>query len=139
MANQTVDRKYRSFVGSNRTFPCAAGEVFFVGSAVFGDAATGNAKRPDTTTTDNALGVCTEAVDNSAGGAGAESVNVEVGIFGFKNSAAADLIDLGDVGATVYAADDQTAALTDGTGTRPELGPVVYVEDDIVYVRVGKY
>jgi hypothetical protein len=85
------------------------------------------------------LGVACAEVDNSAGAAGALRVPLRRGAFGFKNSAAGDLITFADVGDIVYVVDDQTVAKTDGTGARIAAGVVVGIDqaDGLVMVEVG--
>lgn len=91
-----------------------------------------------TSTTLLVLGVAIKTVDNSAGAAGALSAGYEVGDFEFENSAAADLIDQGDIGATVYAVDNNTVALTNGTSTRSVAGKLVGISPaGKPVVRVG--
>lgn len=84
------------------------------------------------------VGVSMRDCDNSAGAAGAKTVDVAVGVFGFENSSSTDAITSAMVGQPCYAADDSTVARTRGTsGQRPFAGRVVLVEDGKVYVEVG--
>lgn len=69
-----------------------------------------------------------------------ETVNVEQGVFYFKNSAGGDAIAADDFGKPCYAVDDQTVALTqgEGTGLRPLAGTIVgYDATKGVAVLVG--
>ncbi len=85
-----------------------------------------------------AIGRFEESVDNSAGAAGAVSVQVKRGTFKFANSAAGDLIAQADVGADCYIADDQTVAKTSATNTRSIAGKIVAVDADGVWVMIGQ-
>lgn len=87
--------------------------------------AAGYAKNAATATTELVLGVAIKTYDNSSGAAAAMKVGYECGDFEFENSAAADLIDIGDVGANVYIVDNNTVALTSGTSTRSIAGKLV--------------
>lgn len=71
-----------------------------------------------------------QAVDNSAGADGDLYCDVIPGVFNFNNSAAADAITQADVGKDCYWVDDQTVALTDGTGTRSRAGKIHDLNDD---------
>ena len=83
------------------------------------------------------IGVFMEDGLNSAGASGAKTVNVDrAGTFRFANSASTDAIATANIGQTVYAADDATAALL-STGGRLPLGTVVKVDSDGVWVRMG--
>lgn len=77
-----------------------------------------------------AAGVFEETADNTGGAAGAVSVRIRRGSFKFANSAGGDLIAQANVGATAYIVDDQTVALTNGTGTRSAAGKIVGVDAD---------
>ena len=81
------------------------------------------------------VGRAEQQVDNSAGAAGALSIQVRPGIFRFANSASADLIGITEIGKPCYAVDDQTVAKTDATGTRSIAGFVEGVDDQGVWVR----
>lgn len=99
--------------------------------------ATGYATPGAVATTLVADGVALATVDNSAGGAGAVSVEVEKGVFQFKNSAAADAITIAEIGDDCYIVDDETVAKTNGTNTRSVAGKIVDVDAQGVWVRVG--
>lgn len=77
--------------------------------------------------------------DNTVVGhaAGAISVQVRSGIYKWANSATTDLITSAHVGQMVFAADDQTVALTDGAGARAIAGRVIQVDSDGVWVASG--
>ncbi|MEP4081723.1 hypothetical protein [Parasphingorhabdus sp.] len=72
-------------------------------------------------------------MDSASGFNGDLMVIVGVGIYRFVNSSA-DEITTGDTGKTCYGVDDQTAALTDGTGTRSVSGTIFNVDIQGVWV-----
>lgn len=115
--------------------PIGASSTIYRGSLVmldqsgYGFAATAVLSR-------RVIGVATEQKVN-AGSAGAKSVRVKRGAFGFVNSSGDDAITIADVGCPCYVVDDQTVARTSGNGTRPFAGRVVRVESSVVYVEVG--
>ena len=76
-----------------------------------------------------------DTIDNTVGAAGALTVPVKRGKFRWGNSAAGDLIAQANVGALCYIVDDQTVALTDGTGTRSSAGKIVGVDAAGVWVE----
>lgn len=120
--------------------PVKASTKIFAGG-LLGVDSNGNA-HPATTTaggTVRVMGVAQEEVDNSAGAAGAKRVAVRRGAFSFKNSTAGDAIAAADVGAIVYAVDDNTVAKTDGgAGARKAAGACLGLDDDgNVIVEVG--
>jgi hypothetical protein len=57
-------------------------------------------------------------------------VDVDFGVFYWQNSGGADAIGVGDFGKPCYVVDNQTVALTDGTGTRSVAGIVYEVRAD---------
>lgn len=68
---------------------------------------------------------------------GAVRVDVSYGIFYWQNSGGGDALTQADYGKTCYIADNQTVALTDGTGTRSPAGIVYEVRlDGQVAVRM---
>lgn len=84
------------------------------------------------------VGRAEDDCDNTAGAAGAKSVEVARGTFKFANSSSTDAITLADVGRPCYAADNQTLARTAGSGgTRPYAGIVAGVDTDGVWVEIG--
>lgn len=129
-----AERKTKRRAGYLRRLPVAAGVTCEAGKMA-AITATGYATPGATSTTLKGIGRFEETVDNSSGGAGDEYVNVLFDIFAWENSAAADEIDRGDIGSTVYIVDDETVALTDGTGTRSPAGEVFEVDSDGVWVK----
>ena len=78
------------------------------------------------------------AACNTGGADGAETVEVERGIFRFENSAAGDAIGLADIGKRCYLVDDQTVAKTSDNGSRSRAGQVIDVDAQGVWVQVGR-
>jgi hypothetical protein len=118
--------------------PVAAATTIFKGAliSVVAGGAAGYAINAATATTHLVLGVATETVVN-AGAAGAKSVPYEAGDFEFTSAGAADTIDQGDTGATVYVVDNDVVALTDGSSSRSVAGLVVGMNGAKPIVRVG--
>lgn len=96
--------------------------------------ASGFAVPMSAATTLRGIGRAADTVDNTNGGDGDLSIEVDVGIFAFGNSASGDLIARDDIGKDCYGVDDQTVALTDGTGTRSVAGKIFDVDADGVWV-----
>lgn len=90
-----------------------------------------------TAATHKVFGVADETVDNTGGSAGAKNVRIVRGVFPFVNSSAGDAIAQADVGKLCYGVDDQTVALTDGSGTRSSVGVIEGFDGALVLVRVG--
>jgi hypothetical protein len=116
-------------------YPAAAAAVLYQGGLAVLKA--GVAERGQTATGLVALGRIEKTVDNSAGAAGAKSVQIRQGVFKFANSAAADAIAAADIGTDCFIVDDQTVAKTNGTATRSRAGKVVGVEPDGVWVLIA--
>lgn len=75
--------------------------------------------------------------DGTANQDGATQIEVESGVWPFKNSTAGDLIAQADCGADCFIVDDNTVAKTNGSSTRSRAGKVVGVDANWVYVLVG--
>lgn len=103
--------------------PVTATKHIYAGSFVAMSAA-GTFEPASTLTTLKAIGRATKEVDNSLSLSPAPTCEVETGIFLWGNSAAADAIANDDIGKSCYLVDDQTVALTDGTGTRSFAGKI---------------
>ena len=114
--------------------PVAASKLIYAGALVALDA-SGNITPGATATTLKGAGRAEERVDNSAGAAGAKSVNFKKGVFNFANSASGDAITRADIGNDCYIVDDQTVAKTHGTNTRSVAGKVVDVDARGVWVK----
>ncbi len=86
-------------------------------------------------------GIATKTVDNTSGANGALTVDVQLGVFPFQNGgAAADPVAQADVGATVFADDDQSIRKTSGTSTRSNAGTFMgFDENSFALVRVGNF
>lgn len=135
MAALTQDRNTRWREGQQVRHPMAAAAKVYAGALVFLDE-DGNATS-SVAAGKSVAGVAQEAMDNSAGAAGAASVLVKRGVFHFHNSAGGDEIGRAELMGAAYAADDQTLAKTDGgEAARPFAGLVVDVDDDGVWVLV---
>jgi hypothetical protein len=135
MAALAIDRNTKRRPAIQRNFPLAAGVRIYEGAMVALDN-TGYARPARATATDKIVGRAIFRADNSAGLAGAISVEVENDMAcAYGNSASTDLIALTDIGADCYAVDDQTLALTSATSTRPRAGKIWNVTSDGVWVR----
>ena len=132
----TADRSTPRRASEEFEFPVDAGKVIYAGALVVIDTADNLAKPAVTATTGRCVGVAQDRADNSAGSDGDVSVKVRRGCFRLKNSASADLIDLGDVGLDCYIVDDQTVAKTNGSSTRSVAGKVRDVDADGVWVEI---
>lgn len=106
----------------------ASSTQFYKGGIVALDSADGLVKKGVTSTTLIALGRCEENV--LTGAANTRRINCRSGIYKYLNSAAADLIAADDIGKDCFIVDDQTVALTNGTGTRSRAGEVYGVDAD---------
>lgn len=116
--------------------PMKAATKAFAGGLAVSDA--GYAAPGRTATGLIALGVFRKDVDNSAGGAGAVSADIERGAFPFHNSSAGDAIAQADLYQDVYIVDDNTVAKTDGSGTRSKAGRAIgFLDNGQVVVEVG--
>lgn len=124
MAALAADRNTFRREGRSYLDPVAAGVKLYAGAIAVLDA-SGNAKPAVTATGLVARGRVESQVDNTAGAAGALSVRIESGVFGYKTDGS---IDRTHIGKTVYLVDDQTLAATDGTGTRSAAGPLKDLE-----------
>lgn len=136
MAALTADRNTPQKEGEIIVLPAAAAKKFYAGALVALDAA-GRATPGAAATTLKGLGRCEQAIDNSAGAAGAVSVEIRRGVFRFANSAAGDAITAVEIGADCYIVDDQTVAKTNGGTTRSVAGRIMDVDAQGVWVRLG--
>lgn len=135
MAVLTADRNTKRRPAIQRNFAVAAAVRIYEGSLVALDN-TGYARPARATATDKIVGRAIFRADNSAGAAGAISVEVENDFaYAWANSGGGDTIALTDIGADCYAVDDQTVALTSATNTRPRAGKIWNVTSDGVWVR----
>jgi hypothetical protein len=134
MAVLTKDRNTPRRDGEILSLGVAAGKKVYAGALVALDA-NGSATPGATATGLRGLGCAGVQADNSGGAAGDISVEVRRGVFRFGNSSAADEITAAAIGADCYIVDDQTVALTDGTGTRSVAGAVFDVDTQGVWVK----
>lgn len=133
MSALTADRRTPERSGDRRTLPVKGATKIYAGSLVAVNAS--DLLVPMSTATGlRGIGRAEEQVDNSAGADGDQTCKTGAGIYRFNNSAAADLITLADIGKPCYGVDDQTVALTDGTGTRSVAGTIFDVDAQGVWV-----
>lgn len=134
MAALSADRNTPARAPHFREPPVKGATKIFAGSMVAIDAT--NVARPAYAAAGlRVIGRAEHQVDNSSGLDGDKLVRTGVGVYRFANSASTDLIALKDIGASCYAADDQTVAKTDGGGTRSIAGTVFDVDAQGVWVR----
>ncbi|MEQ5870240.1 hypothetical protein J4E08_10055 [Sagittula sp. NFXS13] len=134
MAALTQDRNTVRMDGTLRRGTVAAATLIYAGAIamlnadgdlVEGQAATGLV----------GVGRANARADNTTGAAGDLTLDYEVGTFRYANSAGADEITTAAIGQPCYAVDDQTVALTDGTGTRSPAGVIDGLDASGVWVR----
>lgn len=131
------DRRPPMIKGLLYTMPVAADVKIYEGALLVVDS-NGRVKPATTDTGLVAFGVADHHADNTDGAAGAITVLVRKGIWGFVNSAGGDEITSADIGQTVYMVDDQTVAKTTGGGTRSPAGAVRMIDQDgFVLVDIG--
>lgn len=135
MTAASANRNTPERAGLRRGYPVGASVHCYAGAIAVLNA-SGYCVPATTATGLIALGRFAAELDNSAGANGAETIEVERGVFRYANSAAADELALTDVGSLCYLVDDQTVAKTDGTGTRSIAGIVDHVDADGVWVRI---
>lgn len=125
----------------NRLYAPIADNVKIFPGAVISIDASGYARPARASQTDSVAGVYEGAnvLDNTGSGHAAAAFSVEIsqGEFYLANSTASDAIAQANLLYACYAVDDQTVALTDGTGTRNVAGIVTGVDSGGVYVLLG--
>ena len=107
MTALTSERNPPMRAGDTRVEPVAAAVKVFKGSLVMRNAA-GFLTKGATALNGIGLGRAEQTVDNSAGAAGAATVEYRRGVFPFANSGGGDLIAQGDVGKLCWIVDEQT-------------------------------
>lgn len=132
MAALTSARNTPARDGDALDLPVKANTIIYQGSLVVLDAGTAAPGR--TATGLKGVGRAMTTVDNRGGQAGDKRVTVELGVFRFDNQAD-DLLALADIGADVFAVDDQTVAKTSATNTRSAVGKLHDVDGDGAWVR----
>lgn len=133
MAALSQDRNTPRREGDLIEIGVAASTTLYAGAIVALNA-SGYATKGAVATTLLGLGRCEERVVNS-GSAGDVRVKIRTGVFRYGNSASADAIAADDIGKPCFIVDDQTVALTDGTGTRSLAGFIHDVDAQGVWVR----
>lgn len=133
MAATSEPRHTKERDGKRRTLGLEEGVKINQGAMVAVNA-SGFAVPMSTATTLRGIGRASDTVDNTDGGDGDVSVDVDTGIFAYDNSTAADLIGRDDIGKDCYGVDDQTVALTNGTNTRSVAGKIFDVDANGVWV-----
>ena len=121
MVALTARRNTPFRMGDIRVEAVAASIRIFAGSLVMRNAA-GYLTKGATATGCVGVGRAECTVDNSAGAAGALSLEYRVGPCLFANAAAGDLITIADIGKACIIVDVQSVAKTDGTATRSRAG-----------------
>lgn len=130
----TKDRNTPFKDGELISVPVAADAVIHAGGLVVANA-TGYAAPGSVATTLTYLGRAEQAVDNTGGADGAETVLVRRGkAFKWANSGV-DPVTQASLGKVCYIVDDETVAATNGTNTRSAAGTVVGVDADGVWVQ----
>ena len=84
-----------------------------------------------------AVGRIRKTVDNTSGSDGTLSCEIEEGTFRWENSAGGDAIAIDDIGKDCFIVDNQTVALTDGSGTRSRAGVIDGVDSSGVWVQMA--
>ena len=129
----TSDRNTPMRLGDIKADAAAAAAVIHAGAIVMRNAA-GFLTQGATAAGAVGAGRADNAVNNSAGAAGAVMVEFRPGIFRYANHGA-DPVAQDDVGKLCYIVDDQTVAATDGAGTRSRAGVVDGLDSGGVWVR----
>lgn len=115
------------------SIPVAAGAIIYAGALVVTNAA-GFAAPGSVATTLTYAGRAEEAISNTGGANGDQTIRVRRGVaFKFLNSGA-DPVTQASQGKVCYIVDDQTVAATNGTATRSAAGIVVGIDSDGVWV-----
>ena len=135
MAALTEGRNTPEALGEVRQGSVAASTTLFPGAMVMLNA-TGFLIEGQTATGLIGVGRAEEHADNASGADGAITADYKPGVYRWANSAGADEITDADRGKLCYAVDDQTVALTDGTGTRSPAGTVDHVDAQGVWVAM---
>jgi hypothetical protein len=134
-ANKSLTQQGTGPMPAKLSLPVYTGTTIYKGSIVCINTAHGYAVVGSTATTLIPFGIAEDYVYNSSS-SGAKDVNVIPGVFKFANSTG-DAITAAMVGQKCYIEDDATAC---GTSTgKSQLGTVISVETDGVFVCVGPY
>lgn len=122
--------------GGRSEAPVKAGAKLYAGALVVLDA--GFAKASVAAAALIAAGIARKQIDNTAGADGDEVVPLAQGVFRFGNSAGADEITQADLNQPAWVVDDETVAKTSAGGARSFAGRIVAVDEQGVWVEVGK-
>lgn len=136
MTALTEDADVPKREGALFVFPVATAKKIYAGAFIVLNS-SGYAEPGTAATGKIAVGRAASQVDNTNGSDGDLTVDVERGIFRYKNSTSTDLIARTEIGEACYIVDDQTVAKTSASGTRSIGGKVVDVDSDGVWVEVG--
>lgn len=135
MAALTQDRNTPAWGGGGRRRgDIAAATTLFAGAMLMRDA-SGNIVEGQTATGLTGVGRALVRVDNASGSAGDKTIDYDVGVHRYGNSASADAITKAEIGDLCYAVDDQTVAKTDGSASRSPAGIIEDVDALGVWVR----
>jgi hypothetical protein len=130
MAALTQDFDSPYINGALRSLPIAANVKIYKGAIVVMNA--GYAAPGTTAIGLLIVGRSEETVDNTGGAAGALTVRVRSGTFGWNSGAAGDAITEANIGAVAYIIDDNTVGLTNGGGggaaTRSPAGTIFDID-----------
>lgn len=137
MTALTKEKAVSSRHGTTWSDPVAAAVQIFRGAMVALDA-SGNAVPGGDATAALTRGVALgDSADNASGVAGDKTIETRSGeAFLFANSTGADEITRADIGADVFAVDDQTVAKTDNSGARIAAGTCVQIAENGVWVKL---
>ena len=135
MTALAADRVTRSkSVGRAFTGDVAATTIIYKGALVARNAAGYIVPASDTAGL-TVVGVAMEKVDNSAGAAGAKTVNIQTGVFEFVNGAGA--VVQANKHATCTVLDDQTCSIAATTANDIKAGTVDSFTATTVWLRVA--
>ena len=119
-----------------QVIPVAEGQKILAGTIVC--LGGGNAVSGFTSLDLIPVGRANADADNTDGEDGDITVEVERGVFQWKNSTGDDEITQQEVGRPCFIVDNQTVAKTSGDGTRSAAGRVFSVDSLGVYVEIGQ-
>lgn len=127
MTALTADRLLAYRPVTKIQMPVKAATLIYSGSLVFNDAGYIRGGVPTATTL--VLGVADGHYDNSGGGAGAINGDISVGeCVPMNNGAGGQALANANVGANVYAIDDNTVGVNSAGGTLPVAGKLVRID-----------
>jgi len=118
---------------NTRRFPVAANTNIYEGGmvALSGSGSSAVAVPASASAALKVVGVAQADAYNNPGVAGAQTIDAKIGVFLINNSGT-DPVALGDIGATVYAADDntisKTGAVVSGSPTQPVAGTLFNID-----------